>query len=72
MARKKSSGGTVKGPTGRTFTKRITQGPNKGDTVTFKVSPSGKPFPTRVVRDVGTRSTLRNNPRVKFGKKRKR
>ena len=53
-----------------TFTKKITRGPNKGDTVSFKVARGGKPFPTRVVKDVGTRSTLRNNPDVKFGKKR--
>lgn len=66
--RSKSDGGTVKGPTGRTFTKTITQGPNKGDKVSFKVSPSGKPFPTRVIRDVGNPSTLRDNPGVKIGK----
>lgn len=43
---------------GKSRTKKITAGPNKGDTVTFKGSPSGKPYPSRVVRDVGSRSTL--------------
>ena len=71
MARKKATGGTVKGPTGRKFTKKIQRGPNKGDTVQFQVAPSGKPFPQRVVKDVGSRSTLRNNPGIKFGKKKK-
>jgi hypothetical protein len=52
------------------FTKTIEQGPNKGDTVRFQVAPkSGKPFPIRVVRDVGRPSTLRDNAGVKFGKK---
>ena len=54
---------------GRTRTKTISRGPNKGDRVVFKGSPSGKPFPVRVLRDVGKRSTLRDNPGVKFGKK---
>lgn len=54
---------------GKTTTRKVTRGPNKGDTVTFKGSPSGKPYPTRVVKDVGKKSTLRNNPGVKFGKK---
>lgn len=53
-------------------TKKITRGPNKGDTVKFKGSPSGKPYPVRVLKDVGSRSTLRNNPGVKFGKKKKK
>ena len=53
----------------KTFTKKITRGPNKGDTVTFKTAhPSGKPYPVRVVKDVGKPSTLRDNPGVKFGK----
>ena len=55
--------------TGRTATRKVTRGPNKGDTVTFKGSPSGKPYPVRVVKDVGRPSTLRDNPGVKFGKK---
>lgn len=57
---------------GKTKTKKITRGPNKGDTVKFKGSPSGKPYPVRVVKDVGKPSTLRNNPSVKFGKKGKK
>lgn len=64
MAGRKSNLGT-----GKTATRKITRGPNKGDTVTFKGSPSGKPFPTRVVKDTGRKSTLRNNPGVKIGKK---
>lgn len=57
---------------GTRFTKRIEQGPNKGDTTRFKVGPSGKPYPTAVVRDRGTPSTLRDNPGVKFPKGKKR
>lgn len=62
MARKSS------GKPGRSTTRKITRGPNKGDTVQFKFARGGKPFPTRVVRDVGTPSTLRDNPGVKFGR----
>lgn len=54
--------------TGSTFTKIIERGPNKGDKVTFKVGPSGKPYPKRVIHDKGNNSTLKNNPGVKFGK----
>lgn len=54
---------------GSTFTKTISQGPNKGDRVAFKVGPSGKPYPTRVVNDKGGNSTLRNNSGVKVGKR---
>ena len=57
---------------GSSFTKTITRGPNKGDKVRFKVGPSGKPYPKRVLKDRGTRSTLRNNSGVKFGKRKKR
>ena len=56
---------------GSTFKKTITRGPNKGDVVTFKVAPGGKPYPVRVHKDVGRPSTLRDNPGVKFGKKKK-
>lgn len=52
-----------------TFTKTITRGPNKGDRVVFKTAPGGKPYPIRVLRDKGNNSTLRDNPGVKFGKK---
>ena len=54
---------------GSTFTKMITRGPNKGDRVTFKVAPGGNPYPIRVLKDKGNNSTLKNNPGVKFGKK---
>lgn len=57
---------------GATFTKRVTRGPNKGDLVQFKVGPSGKQFPVRVLEDVKGKSTLRNNPGVKIGRGRKR
>lgn len=52
-----------KNPTtpGTTFTKRIVKGPNKGDTVRFKIAKGGKPFPTAVVKDRGNPSTLRDN-----------
>ncbi len=68
MARRKAGGGTVKGPAGRTFTKTISRGPNKGDRVRFRVAPSGKPYPIRVLNDKGSNSTLRDNPGVKFGR----
>ena len=54
---------------GKVFTKTITRGPNKGDRVSFKVGPSGKPYPRRVLNDKGSNSTLRDNPGVKFGKR---
>lgn len=63
MARKSS------GKPGSTRTKKISRGPNKGDTVTFGFGPSGKPFPRRVRKDVGNPSTLRDNAGVKFGNK---
>jgi len=65
MARKKFKPGS-------TFTKKVTRGPNKGDTTRFKVAPGGKPYPIAVLKDVGKPSTLRNNPGVKFGKHKKR
>lgn len=64
----KKSGGTVKGKVGSTFTKTISKGPNNGDKVQFKVAPSKKPYPVKVLVDVGGNSTLKNNPGVKFGK----
>ena len=66
--RAKTSAGKAR-KVGSTFTKTISRGPNKGDRVKFKVAPSGKPFPQRVLSDKGGNSTLRNNPGVKFGKK---
>jgi len=52
-----------------TFVKTITRGPNKGDRVQFKVGPSGKPYPSRVLKDTGKKSTLRDNSGVSFKKK---
>lgn len=52
---------------GSRFTKKVTRGPNKGDTVSFKVAKGGKPFPTRVVKDRGKPSTL--NKKIPRGKK---
>lgn len=57
---------------GTTFTKTIEQGPNTGDRVTFKVGPSGKPYPIRVLSDKGGDSTLRDNSGVQFGKGKKK
>ncbi len=68
MAAKRKSSGKP----GRTTTRKITKGPNKGDTVTFKFAAGGKPYPIAVTRDVGSKSTLRNNPGVKFGKHKKK
>lgn len=53
---------------GSTFTKIITRGPNKGDRVQFKVAAGGKPFPVRVLKDTGKKSTLKDNPGIKLGK----
>lgn len=64
----KKGKGRAKLAKGKTMTKKITRGPNKGDTVQFKGSPSGKPFPSRVIKDVGGDSTLRDNG-IQFGKK---
>lgn len=54
---------------GKTFTKTITRGPNKGDRVVFRVAPGGNPYPIRVLHDKGGDSTLRDNAGVKFGKR---
>ena len=64
----KSKGGTAKGKVGSTFIKTITRGPNKGDRVRFRVAPSKKPYPIRVLHDKGGNSTLKDNAGVKFGK----
>jgi hypothetical protein len=50
----------------------IKRGPNKGDTIIAQAASAadmrrGNWHPTRVVKDVGSRSTLRDNPGVKFG-----
>lgn len=65
---KKSKGRKLQKP-GKTFTKKVTRGPNKGDTVSFKIARGGKPFPTRVVKDVGKPSTL--NKSIPRGRKKK-
>ncbi len=60
----------------KTVTKRIKQGPNKGDLIKAKFSPKKKGkrrkwFPVEVIEDVGKPSTLRNNPGIPIGKKKK-
>ena len=65
MARKKR-----KRKVGSTFTRKVSRGPNKGDTVRFRVAPSGKAYPTRVLKDRGNNSTLKGQ--VRIGKKRKK
>lgn len=67
MAKKKNKSDLAKG---QTSTRTITRGPNKGDVVVFKGSPSGHPFPVRVLKDVGNDSTLKGD--VPFGKKKKK
>lgn len=57
--------------------RKIKRGPNKGDTIIAKAASKadlrrGNWWPTRVVRDVGNDSTLRDNPGVKFGGRKKR
>ena len=47
-------------------TKKITRGPNKGDTVRFKIAKAGNPYPVAVIKDVGKPSNLRDNPGVKM------
>lgn len=77
MARKKT-GGIAKTPSGNkrkagsTFTVTISRGPNKGDRVQKRVAPGGKEYPIRVLHDKGNNSTLKNNPGVRFGKKKKK
>jgi hypothetical protein len=57
--------------------RKITRGPNKGDTIIAKAKSvaamkAGNWWPTRVTNDRGGNSTLRDNPGVKFGKGRKK
>ena len=60
-------GGSKRIRRAKRFTKTIEQRQNKGDIVEFQIAPkSGKPFPVRVKRDAGRKSTLRDNPGVKF------
>lgn len=55
-------------PKKKGFTKKITQRGNKGDTVEFKIAPGGKPYPVRVVKDVGNDSSLKKS--IPRGRKR--
>lgn len=59
---------------GRTVTRKVSRGPNKGDTVTFKANKSGtaepgKLKPRRLVKDVGTKNTTSSLARGKKKKK---
>lgn len=68
MAKKKIS----KGKPGSTTTRKVTRGPNKGDTVQFKANSSsaaipGKRVPRRVIKDVGKK----NRTSLLKGKKKK-
>ena len=70
--RRKSGKGHAK--PGSTVTRKVSKGPNKGDTVKFKANKSGtknpgKLVPRRVVKDVGTKNTAQSLPKGK--KKRK-
>jgi hypothetical protein len=56
---------------GSTFTKKVTRGKNRGDTVTFKTAAGGKPFPTKVVKDAGKKNTSNVAKRKKAAKKKK-
>ncbi len=72
MARKRVTGGIAKFPNGKRrpvgseFTRVVKQGPNKGDTVRYRVAPSGKQYPIEVIKDRGSRSTLRDNSGVRI------
>lgn len=59
---------------GVTQTRKITRGPNKGDTVRVKAKSAadmrkGNWYPVAVLKDKGGNSTLRNNPGVKVGRR---
>ena len=59
---------------GKTVTRKVTQGPGKGDTVRFKANSSkaalpGKLVPRRVIKDVAPRGTQKSLP---HGKKKKK
>lgn len=45
---------------GKTQRRKITRGPNKGDTVLVKGSPGGNFHPVRHLKDVGRKSTSRS------------
>ena len=68
MAKKSVGHGTP----GSSSTRKVTRGPNTGDTVQFKANRAGtqnpgKQVPRRVVKDVGTKNTASSLPK---GKKR--
>ena len=70
MARKKK---ISKAKPGSTVTRRVTQGPGKGDTVQFKANAAGtqnpgKLVPRRVIKDRGRKGTQSSLPK---GKKKK-
>jgi len=53
---------------GSTVTRKVSRGPGKGDTVTFKANSSksrnpGKLVPRRVVKDVGRKNTQKSLPK---------
>ncbi len=55
---------------GSTSTRKVTRGPNKGDTVKFKANKPGtqrpgKLVPRRVVKDVGPKNTAASLPKGK-------
>lgn len=55
---------------GSTHTRKVTRGPNRGDTVKFTANKPGtqhpgKLVPRRVVKDVGSKSTARSLPKGK-------
>ena len=59
MAKKK---GPIRVKPGRSVTKKVKQGPNKGDTVQFRANSAsaaipGKLSPRRVIKDVGKKNT---------------
>lgn len=70
VKRKKGRIGMAK--PGSTVTRKVTRGPGKGDTVTFKATVGGKNpgelYPIRIVRDVpplGTQKTIPRGPKSK-------
>ena len=70
MAAKKKG----KAKPGSTVTRKVTTGPNKGDTVQFKANSAGSKFPgkltpRRVIKDVGKKNTAGSLPKGKKKKK---
>jgi len=64
MAKKKTS----KLAAGKTQIRIVSKGPNKGQKVLFRGSPSGKPFPVRVLSKKAKRVVVRGDNK---GKKKK-